>query len=197
MKKSERNLLSDAAAYLTELGHPDLAGRLDALVSHDVEVSARRTMIGTAQEHYAIALLLRRGFDVYTCAADTRGIDCIVRLGVDRYADLQIKMRSSEAATEGRFAGLSLPHTVPNGFLFLWLDSLDSYWIIPFAEIARRGRQPGLHVSRGQSPYDYGLYTIDLARMEKGRLSPWPDFEPFRDDGGLDLLRNVGFASAQ
>ena len=136
-----------------------------------------KASFGKRQEYRVIAELLARGFDVYKTLVDDQGIDCIIRFDEKRYADVQIKARSNQAATQHRFPGLTFTPRA-NFFYIFFFERTKDYWVIPTMDLERL-----CYKSRGKM--DFALPKTDRLVEKKGLAR-------YKNGKGFGLLMAFG-----
>lgn len=132
---------------------------------------------GKRQEFGAIAELLRRGYDVYVTLVDDQGIDCIVRQGPNRYFDVQVKARSSDASPRnaGFFPQLKIPNPRDNYVFVFFAEGIGergTYWVIPSTRLVEPGF--GLVIKSGPRK---GYFRVKL----NNQLRPRPKYAAYVD----------------
>lgn len=102
---------------------------------------------GKRQEYFAIAELLKKGFDVYQTLVDDQGIDCIIRINSGKYLDIQIKASSKDASQPYNFGGINLKPR-DNYFFIFYIEKIDKFYIIPsldFDILWKKTKKEGKH----------------------------------------------------
>lgn len=121
---------------------------------------------GKRQEYVAIAELLKRGYDVYLTLVDDQGIDCVVRIGPDKYFDVQIKARSRDCNPKNaaHFPLLSIPEPRDNYIFIFYSEAIDTYWVISSTKLV----EPGF-CNQNKSGPNEGKYRILLSNYSESK----------------------------
>ena len=115
---------------------------------------------GKRQEYRVIAKLLELNFDVYMTLVDDQGIDCVVRLGPDKYLDIQIKARSKDAKNWSTFAAMKV-EARENYYFIFYIEKEQWYFIVPSLNISHLG-------SMNKSGKNAGKWTIVFPKVKSG-----------------------------
>ncbi len=140
---------------------------------------------GKRQEYIAVAELLRRGFDVYMTLVDEQQIDCVIRLGRERpaYIDVQIKARFKHAKHPRTFAALEVRNPRSNFLFIFYSEAADGYWIMPSLDLVRMANR----VKSGKAE---GRYRIVFTNTTvKGEVRPRPKWDNYFNN--FDLIRDL------
>lgn len=136
--------------------------------------------MGKRQEYSAVAELLKRGFDVYMTLVDDQQIDCIVRINSSRYLDIQIKARGKDVNNPGHFPQLKINSNSKNYFFIFYDETLSTYWVIPSADVIKKG-------SQAKSGKNKGTYSIRLvSKVSKKKFPKWQSYE-----NNFELLKGM------
>jgi len=92
---------------------------------------------GKEAEHLFFSMLLKKGFDVYTPLVDDNRIDALVRLGANKYVEIQIKSREADVKSPRGLADIKYTkgksnywfaiHTKHNNEPIWWLLSAKDF----------------------------------------------------------------------
>jgi hypothetical protein len=137
---------------------------------------------GKRQEYSVVAELLKLGFDVYMTLVDDQGIDCVVRLDANHYADVQIKARSKEALQWSTFAAMNF-ESRPNLFFIFYTEKNETFWTIPSEELVRLCHQ-------NITGKNAGKRTLVLPKRSDGEKAG--RFAKYMGEVGFNLLKLYG-----
>jgi hypothetical protein len=85
---------------------------------------------GKIGEYKVIGELLKRALDVYIPIVDVRGIDCIVRVQVGRFVEVQVKTRGTQKRGKEIFDVKSFEPR-DGYFIICYREDLDAVWVLP------------------------------------------------------------------
>jgi len=126
-------------------------------VTRRITEGGKRTVIGKLLEH---------GLDVFVPYVSVEGIDCAVRNGKGRYAEIQIRVRGSK----GKYAHLYQVSDLEqrwNSYVICHERGTDDYFVFPATIFARESVTAPLRKSRRR------IHGLRLTEKKKERLAQY------------------------